>query len=72
MDPLTNLQVAVKNNVDVFYFSCTVPYNVLFSEDGQMGESYPGHRDLVEHYLLFENLRQVVRRPTSANLGLNF
>lgn len=36
MDPLTNLQVAVKNNVDVFYFSCTVPYNVLFSEDGQM------------------------------------
>lgn len=72
MDPLTNLQVAVKNNVDVFYFSCTVPYNVLFSEDGQMGESYPGHCDLVEHYLLFENLGQVVRRPTSANLGLNF
>ena len=37
MDPLTNLQVAVKNNVDVFYFSCMVPYNVLFAEDGQMG-----------------------------------
>lgn len=36
MDPLTNLQVAVKNNVDVFYFSCAVPYNALFSEDGQM------------------------------------
>lgn len=36
MDPLTNLQVAVKNNVDVFYFSCMVPYNVLFTEDGQM------------------------------------
>lgn len=36
MDPLTNLQVAIKNNVDVFYFSCGVPYNVLFAEDGQM------------------------------------
>ena len=38
MDPLTNLQVAIKNNVDVFYFSCAVPYNVLFAEDGQMGK----------------------------------
>lgn len=36
MDPLNNLQVAIKNNLDVFYFSCTVPYNVLFTEDGQM------------------------------------
>lgn len=38
MDPLTNLQVAIKNNVDVFYFSCVLPYNVLFAEDGQMGK----------------------------------
>ena len=38
MDPLTNLQVAIKNNVDAFYFSCVVPYNVLFAEDGQMGK----------------------------------
>ena len=37
MDPLTNLQVAVKNSVDIFYFSCTVPYHVFFVEDGQMG-----------------------------------
>jgi len=36
MDPLTNLQVAVKNNVDIFYFSCAVPMNVLFVEDGQI------------------------------------
>ncbi|XP_037566831.1 AP-1 complex subunit beta-1-like [Dermacentor silvarum] len=36
MDPLTNLQVAVKNNVDVFYFSCVVPLHVLFVEDGLM------------------------------------
>ncbi|XP_041456089.1 AP-1 complex subunit beta-1-like [Lytechinus variegatus] len=36
MDPLTNLQVAVKNCIDVFYFSTTVPINVLFVEDGQM------------------------------------
>ena len=39
MDPLTNLQVAVKNSVDIFYFSCTVPMNVLFVEDGQIGKS---------------------------------
>ncbi|XP_046842266.1 AP-1 complex subunit beta-1-like [Xenia sp. Carnegie-2017] len=36
MDPLTNLQVAVKNNIDVFYFSCVVPMYVFFVEAGQM------------------------------------
>ena len=36
MDPLTNLQVAVKNNVDVFYFSCIVPIHVFCCEDGAM------------------------------------
>lgn len=29
-------QVAVKNNIDVFYFSCTVPMHVFFTEDGEM------------------------------------
>ncbi|XP_030648293.1 AP-2 complex subunit beta isoform X1 [Chanos chanos] len=36
MDPLNNLQVAVKNNIDVFYFSCLIPLNVFFVEDGKM------------------------------------
>lgn len=36
MDPLTNLQVAIKNNIDVFYFSCLTPLHVLFIEDGEM------------------------------------
>lgn len=36
MDPLTSLQVAIKNNVDVFYFSCSFPIHVLFTEDGEM------------------------------------
>ncbi|XP_028391800.1 LOW QUALITY PROTEIN: AP-1 complex subunit beta-1-like [Dendronephthya gigantea] len=36
MDPLTNIQVAIKNNIDVFYFSCIVPMHVLFIETGQM------------------------------------
>ncbi|XP_013383194.1 AP-1 complex subunit beta-1 isoform X1 [Lingula anatina] len=36
MDPLTNVQVAIKNNIDVFYFSTIVPLHVLFSEDGEM------------------------------------
>lgn len=36
MDPLNNLQVAIKNNVDIFYFACLVHGNVLFVEDGQL------------------------------------
>ncbi|XP_066551885.1 AP-2 complex subunit beta isoform X1 [Amia ocellicauda] len=36
MDPLNNLQVAVKNSIDVFYFSCLIPLNVFFVEDGKM------------------------------------
>ncbi|XP_014283515.1 AP-1 complex subunit beta-1 [Halyomorpha halys] len=36
MDPLTNLQVAIKNNIDVFYFACVIPMHVFFTEDGQM------------------------------------
>ncbi|KAG7480842.1 hypothetical protein MATL_G00060550 [Megalops atlanticus] len=36
MEPLNNLQVAVKNNIDVFYFSCQYPMSILFVEDGKM------------------------------------
>ncbi|XP_061842322.1 AP-1 complex subunit beta-1 isoform X4 [Nerophis lumbriciformis] len=36
MEPLNNLQVAVKNNIDVFYFSCQYPISMLFVEDGRM------------------------------------
>jgi len=36
MDPLTNLQVAVKNNVDVFYFAIVVPIHVYFISDSEM------------------------------------
>ncbi|KAA0185393.1 AP complex subunit beta [Fasciolopsis buskii] len=36
MDPLMQLQIAVKNNVDVFYFATMVPMQVLFVEDGEM------------------------------------
>lgn len=36
MDPLTNLQVAIKNNIDVLYFSCLIPLHVLFVDDGEM------------------------------------
>ena len=36
MEPLTNLQVAIKNNIDVFYFATIVPTHVYFSEDGNM------------------------------------
>lgn len=30
--------MAVKNNIDVFYFSCQYPISMLFVEDGKMGE----------------------------------
>ncbi|KAK6636585.1 AP-1 complex subunit beta-1 [Polyplax serrata] len=36
MEPLNNLQVAIKNNIDVFYFACLIPMNVFFVEDGEM------------------------------------
>lgn len=36
MDPLSTLQVAIKNNVDVFYYACQIPMQVLFCEDGQL------------------------------------
>jgi AP-2 complex subunit beta-1 len=36
MTPITNLQVAIKNNIDVFYFSVVVPMHVFFSEDGEI------------------------------------
>ncbi|VDL20129.1 unnamed protein product [Hymenolepis diminuta] len=36
MDPLMNLQVAVKNNFGVFYFACLVPIHVLFTSAGEM------------------------------------
>uniref|UniRef100_A0A1B0BB68 AP complex subunit beta n=4 Tax=Glossina TaxID=7393 RepID=A0A1B0BB68_9MUSC len=36
MEPLNNLQVAVKNNIGIFYFACLVHGNVLFAEDGQL------------------------------------
>lgn len=38
MDPLGKLQVAVKNSIDVLYFSCTVPFFALCAADGNIGE----------------------------------
>lgn len=36
MEPLTTLQVAIKNNVDVFYYACQIPLQILFTEDGTL------------------------------------
>lgn len=36
MDPLTNLQVAIKNSIDVFYFATVMPMHIFFTEDGAM------------------------------------
>ncbi|GJQ78051.1 hypothetical protein Trydic_g2395 [Trypoxylus dichotomus] len=40
MEPLNNLQVAVKNNVDVFYYACAIPLQTLFCEDGQLEKRF--------------------------------
>lgn len=37
MQPVSLLQVAIKNNIDVFYFGAVMPMNVLFTLDGKMG-----------------------------------
>ena len=36
MEPLNTLQVAIKNNLKVFYFSTKIPMEVLFAPDGKM------------------------------------
>ena len=36
MQPINNLQIAVKNNIDVSYFSALVPMHVYFAEDGEI------------------------------------
>lgn len=36
MNPINNLQVAIKNSIDVFYFSALVPMHVYFAEDGEI------------------------------------
>ena len=38
MVPLNMLQVAVKNNFGVSYFSCNISVNVLLSTDGKVGK----------------------------------
>ena len=55
MTPLNNLQVAVKNNIDIFYFSCIVPVNVYFVEDGEMGKLYNRY-----FYSIFGSIHQRV------------
>lgn len=36
MNPINNLQVAIKNSIDVFYYSTLVPMHVFFVEDGEI------------------------------------
>lgn len=36
MDPPNNLQIAIKNNIDVLYFSIFIPVHIMFLEQGEM------------------------------------
>lgn len=57
----TFTQVAVKNSIDVFYFSVLIPLNIFFVEDGKMGMIvthnfiHVWHRSSHRHYLIFHN-----------------
>lgn len=66
MDPLMNLQVAVKNNVDVFYFACLVPIHVLFTSAGEMEKMVflATWKDIPT-----ENEQQFVLSPLSLDAG---
>lgn len=44
MDPLNTLQVAIKNNLKVFYFATEIPLEVLFAPDGKMDRQGSGLR----------------------------
>lgn len=33
---MNNLQIAVKNNIDIYYFAIIVPLNLYFDDNGQM------------------------------------
>ena len=46
MDPLQKLQIAIKNNIDVLYYSCVVPTHILLSEEGTLGERIQKQDDL--------------------------
>lgn len=37
---LTTLQVAIKNNIDIFYFTTQIPMHVLFIEDTDINKSF--------------------------------
>ena len=38
MNPLYKIEVAVKNNVGVMYYTFSLPPQTLFTEDGKMGK----------------------------------
>lgn len=77
MEPINNLQIAIKNNVDVFYFACLVHGQTMFSEDGQLDKrvflstwkEIPAANE-VQHNLhgIVGNADAVAARMTSNNI----
>lgn len=60
----SSLQVAVKNNIDVFYFSTLIPLDIFFVEDGKMGTSISHKHTTLR---LFQNLINVYSHGVEAN-----
>ncbi|KAL4674150.1 hypothetical protein H8959_018084, partial [Pygathrix nigripes] len=49
--------VAMKNNIDVFYFSCLGPLNVLFVEDGKMEHQTIAKRNVEDQDIVYQSLK---------------
>eukprot|EP00124_Ichthyophonus_hoferi_P001583 Ihof_evm2s86 gene=Ihof_evmTU2s86 len=72
--PLNLLQVAVKNNVDVFYMDCTYPTHILFTEDGLMDTALylqAWGQDLAEDKQTHHTLTGVTLTPEGVDLRLS-
>ena len=40
MQPISNLQIVIKNSIDVFYFSAVMPMHVFFAEDVEIDKRF--------------------------------
>mmetsp|Transcript_21443 Transcript_21443/g.50438 ORF Transcript_21443/g.50438 Transcript_21443/m.50438 type:complete len:907 (-) Transcript_21443:82-2802(-) len=74
--PNLGLQVAIKNSTDVFYFSDTIPFAALLSEDGRVGKdeflqqwrSLPPTAETVSHPSIQVGIDEAQQKLEAANI----
>eukprot|EP00045_Choanoeca_perplexa_P013193 m.147784 g.147784 ORF g.147784 m.147784 type:complete len:875 (+) comp16273_c0_seq1:55-2679(+) len=62
MDPLGKIQVAVKNSLDVLYFSTNVPFHLYLAEDGQLPK-----REYLDMWREMDDASEVVSAVSGVN-----